>query len=75
MSKQRSGLGVLFGLQSPVLAVRREKDVRVMDATRQYLLTLTKQAIWQEEPSLPPKQLDWGQNCFVRLAREIYYLF
>lgn len=32
-----------------------------MDATRQYLLTLTKQAIWQEEPSLPPKQLDWDK--------------
>lgn len=30
-----------------------------MDATRQYLLTLTKQAIWQEEPSTPPEHLDW----------------
>lgn len=30
-----------------------------MDATRQYLLTLTKQAIWQEEPSTPPDQLNW----------------
>lgn len=32
-----------------------------MDATKQYLLTLTKQAIWQEEPSTPPEQLDWEQ--------------
>lgn len=32
-----------------------------MDATIQYLLTLTKQAIWQEEPTLPPEQLDWDK--------------
>lgn len=32
-----------------------------MDVTSQYLLTLTKQAIWQEEPSLPSEQLDWDK--------------
>lgn len=32
-----------------------------MDATKQYLLTLTKQAIWQEAPPTPPEQLDWEQ--------------
>lgn len=39
----------------------KEKDVRGMDATKQYLLTLTRQAIWKEEPSTPPEQLDWEQ--------------
>lgn len=34
-----------------------------MDVTKRYLLTLTKQAIWQEEPSIPPKQLEW-KNLF-----------